>query len=98
MHDWNDDECVNILKRCKEVITSTSKKGKVIIIDAVINEEEDEHDSTTTKLLFDILIMAHANGKVRNKKEWENLFFKAGFSHYKISSSFDIKSLIEVYP
>ena len=74
------------------------KKGKVIIIDAVINEEEDEHDNTTAKLLIDILIMAHANGKERNKKEWENLFFEAGFSHYKIPSSFGIKSLIEVYP
>ena len=38
-------------------------------------EGEDEHDNTTAKLLFDILIMAHANGKERNKKEWENLFF-----------------------
>ena len=66
--------------------------------DAVINEEVDEHDSTTAKLLFDILIMAHANGKERNKKEWENLFFEASFSHYKISSSFGIKSLVEVYP
>ena len=44
-------------------------------------EGEDEHDNTTAKLLFDILIMAHANGKERNKKEWENLFFEAGFSH-----------------
>ena len=61
-------------------------------------EGEDEHDNTTAKLLFDILIMAHANGKERNKKEWENLFFEAGFSHYKIPSSFGIKSLIEVYP
>ncbi|KAK7824444.1 isoflavone-7-o-methyltransferase 9 [Quercus suber] len=87
----------NILKRCKEAITSTSKKGKIIIIDVVINEE-DEHDSTRAKLLFEILIMAHANGKERNKKEWENRFFEAGFSHYKISSSFGIKSLIEVYP
>jgi len=87
----------NILKRCKEAITSTSKKGKIIIIDAVINEE-DEHDSTRAKLLFDILIMAHANGKERNKKEWEILFFEAGFSHYKIPSSFGIKSLIKVYP
>ena len=67
MHDWNDDECVNILKRCKEAITSKGKKGKVIIIDAVINEEEDEQDSTTAKLLFDILIMAQANGKEKQK-------------------------------
>ena len=40
----------NILKRCKEAITSTSKKGKIIIIDAVINEE-DEHDNTRAKLV-----------------------------------------------
>ena len=98
MQDRNDDECINILKRYKEAIPCQGKKGKVIIIDAVINEEEDEHNSTTAKLLFDILIMAHANGKERNEKEWENLFFEAGFSHYKISSSFGIKSLIEVYP
>ena len=84
------------MKRCKEAITCQGKKGKVIIIDAVINE--DEHDSITIKLLFDILIMAHANRKERNKKEWENLFFEAGFNHYKILSSFGIKSLIEVYP
>ena len=38
----------NILKRCKEAITSTSKKGKIIIIDTVINEE-DEHDNTRAK-------------------------------------------------
>ena len=50
------------MKRWKEAITCQGKKGKVIIIDAVINEE-DEHDSTTSKLLFDILIMAHANEK-----------------------------------
>ena len=68
MHDWNDDECINILKRCKEANTCQGKKWKEIIVDTVINKEEDEHDSTTAKLLFDILIMAHANGKGRNKK------------------------------
>ena len=56
----------NILKRCKEAITSTSKKGKIIIIDTVINEE-DEHDNTRAKVPFDILIMAHANGKKRQE-------------------------------
>ena len=64
MHDWNDDECINVLKRCKEAITSQGKKGKVIIIDAVINEEEDEHDSATTKLLFDILQLERYQGLI----------------------------------
>ena len=60
MHDWSDEECVNILKNCKE--------GKVIVIDVVINQEKDEHDVTTTKLVFDALMMVLLTGKERNKK------------------------------
>ncbi|XP_075659597.1 trans-resveratrol di-O-methyltransferase-like [Castanea sativa] len=98
LHDWSDEECVKILKNCKEAITSKGKEGKVIIIDVVINQEKDEHDVTTTKLLFDALMMVLLTGKERNKKEWEKLFLEAGFSHYKIVSSFGMKSVIEIYP
>ncbi|XP_050275341.1 trans-resveratrol di-O-methyltransferase-like isoform X4 [Quercus robur] len=98
LHDWSDEECVNILKNCKEVITSKGKEGKVIVIDVVINQEKDEHDVTTTKLLFDALMMVLLTGKERNKKEWEKLFLEAGFSYYKIVSSFGMKSVIEIYP
>ena len=98
MHDWSDEECVNILKNCKEAITSKGKEGKVIVIDVVINQEKDEHDVTTTKLLFDALMMVLLTGKERNKKEWEKLFLEAGFSYYKIVSSFGMKSVIEIYP
>ncbi len=73
-------------------------EGRVIIMDVVINQKKDEHDVTKTKLLFDALMMVTFNGKERNKKEWEKLFLEAGFSHYKILSSFGMKSLIEVYP
>ncbi|KAK7853049.1 trans-resveratrol di-o-methyltransferase [Quercus suber] len=98
LHDWSDEECVNILKNCKEAITSQGKEGKVIVIDVVINQEKDEHDVTTTKLLFDALMMVLLTGKERNKKEWEKLFLEAGFSYYKIVSSFGMKSVIEIYP
>ena len=77
------------------------KEGKVIIIDIMINEEKDEHDVTTTKLLLDAINDGFAHwvtGKERNQKEWDKLFLEAGFSHYKIVSSFDMKSLIVVYP
>ena len=68
LHDWSDEECVNILKNCKEAITSKGKEGKVIVIKVVINQEKDEHDVTTTKLLFDALMMVLPTGKERNKK------------------------------
>uniref|UniRef100_A0A2N9IEG4 O-methyltransferase C-terminal domain-containing protein n=1 Tax=Fagus sylvatica TaxID=28930 RepID=A0A2N9IEG4_FAGSY len=67
-HDWSDEECVNILKRCKEAITSKGKEGKVIIIDVMINQEKDEHDVTKTKLLFDALMMVFGHWK-REKQE-----------------------------
>ena len=91
---------MNILKNCKEAITSKSKgkEGKEIVIDVVINQEKDEHDVTTTKLFFDALMMVLHTGKERNKKEWEKLFLEAGFSCYKIVSSFGMKSVIEIYP
>lgn len=98
LHDWSDEECVNILKKCKEAITSEGKEGKVIIIDVVIDEEKDEDDVTKTKLFFDTLMMVLATGKERDKKEWEKLFLEAGFSHYKIVASYGMKSVIEVYP
>ncbi|PIN10736.1 hypothetical protein CDL12_16668 [Handroanthus impetiginosus] len=37
LHDWSDDLCIDILKKCKEAIPADT--GKVIIVDAVIDEE-----------------------------------------------------------
>lgn len=95
-HAFGDEDCVKILKKCREGIAA--KKGKVIIIDAVIDEKKDEHESKETKLFFDMLMMIVVTGKERTQKEWERLFLEAGFSHYKITPLFGLKSLIEVFP
>jgi trans-resveratrol di-O-methyltransferase len=98
LQDWSDEECVNILKRCREAITSKGKGGKVIIIDVVINEEKDEDDITKMKVFADTYMMVLVTGKERDKKEWEKLFFSAGFTHCNIVASHGIKSVIELYP
>lgn len=95
-HTLNDEDCVKVLKNCREAI---SRKGKVIIIDIVINDEEKcKHEMTETKLYFDVMMMCLVNGKERDEKEWKKLFFEAGFRDYKISPLFGLRSLIEVYP
>ncbi|XP_062152708.1 probable O-methyltransferase 3 [Alnus glutinosa] len=98
LHDWNDEECVKILQRCKEAITRNNKKGKVIIIDMMIESQKGDEESTETQLFFDMLMMVLVSGKERNKKEWAKLFFDAGFSDYKITPVLGLRSLIEVYP
>ncbi|KAK6932628.1 O-methyltransferase domain [Dillenia turbinata] len=98
LHNWSDEECVKILKKCRQAIEMNDDKGKVLIIDMVIDIDQDEHEVTDTKLYFDMLMMVLVNGQERTVKEWEKLFFQAGFSRYKIKPIFGLRSLIEVYP
>ncbi|XP_038702410.1 isoflavone 4'-O-methyltransferase-like [Tripterygium wilfordii] len=101
LHDWSDEDCLKILKNCKEAIGGKGKGGKVIIIDSVLSDQRSNGDQESTELMliFDIMMMALFTGKERSEKEWEKLFLDAGFSHYKIiTSMFGFRSLIEVYP
>jgi trans-resveratrol di-O-methyltransferase len=98
LHALSDEDCVKVLKKCREAISNKGKEGKVIIIDIVIDDKKDEHEITNAKLLFDMLMMVVVTGRERYEKEWEKLFLEAGFSHYKIKPMFGLRSLIEVYP
>ncbi|KAE9592994.1 hypothetical protein Lal_00029244 [Lupinus albus] len=99
LHNWNDEECVKMLKKCKEAITREGKEGKVIIIDMVMMENENvvDDESVETKLFFDLQMMVFFNAKERNEKEWAKLFFSSGFTNYKITPLLGLNSLIEVY-
>uniref|UniRef100_A0A5B7BY72 Putative trans-resveratrol di-O-methyltransferase n=1 Tax=Davidia involucrata TaxID=16924 RepID=A0A5B7BY72_DAVIN len=98
LHDWSDEECVKILKRCKEAIPSKDKGGKVIIIDMMMENEKADDESVEAQLFFDMEMMVLLTGQERNEKEWGELFSAAGFSHYKITPLLGLRSLIEVYP
>lgn len=98
LHNWSDEDCVKILKRCREAIPSSAEGGKVIIIDLVLSNKKDEHELAKTKLFNDMMMMVLVAGKERCEEEWEKLFLEAGFSHYKITPRFGVLSLIEVYP
>ncbi|XP_004151735.2 probable O-methyltransferase 3 [Cucumis sativus] len=99
LHDWSDEECVEILKKCKEAITgSGSKKGKVMVIDLVLFNTKNDADSIETQLLYDMLMMIVPGGKEREEKEWAKLIKEAGFRAYKIFPILDLRSLIEIYP
>ncbi|KAL4290072.1 hypothetical protein GQ457_14G021690 [Hibiscus cannabinus] len=102
-HNWNDEECVTILKRCKAAISDGGKVGgKVIIVDMVLMDEEKANEENSkmfeTQLLMDMHMMAMTTGRERQEEEWAKLFCAAGFSDYKIFPILGLRSLIEVYP
>ncbi|KAL4364912.1 hypothetical protein AHAS_Ahas07G0053500 [Arachis hypogaea] len=99
LHDWSDEECLKILRNCKEALRMSKGEGrKVIVIDMVVEDENSDHESLETQLFFDIMMMVGLKGKERNKEEWANLIFSAGFGNYKIIPILGLRSLIEIYP
>ena len=101
LHDWTDDECVKILKNCKEAIASKGEGGKLIIIDMVLEDDVEgnkNNKSVENQILVDMLLIVLYPGKERTEKELTNLFHSAGFSHYKIHPVLGSRSLIEVFP
>ncbi|KAJ4833667.1 hypothetical protein Tsubulata_022885 [Turnera subulata] len=98
LHDWNDDDCVKILKKCKEAIARD--KGKVIIIEAIVGEKKENDKLEYARLMLDMVLMAHTTkGKGRTSKEWEDVLFKAGFSGFNIKPlGAALHSVIEAFP
>ncbi|KAJ4775308.1 hypothetical protein LUZ62_060819 [Rhynchospora pubera] len=100
LHDWSDEACVQILKKCKEAIESTTNNGKVIVVDMVLDAEIDnDSKETETKLIYNLSMMSLFGGKERTKKEWHGLILGAGYSDYKIyPARMPLYSVIELYP
>ncbi|KAF6987100.1 hypothetical protein CFC21_004780 [Triticum aestivum] len=95
LHDWEDQDCVKILRKCREAITTRGAGGKVIIIDFVVGAGSSKE--TETQVLFDLYMMME-NGAERDEHEWSKIFFEAGFSDYKIMPVLGARSLIQVFP
>ncbi|KAK9083023.1 hypothetical protein Scep_029494 [Stephania cephalantha] len=86
LHNWSDEECVKILKRCREATSSKGEGGKVIIVDIVIEIKESTHESTENQLMFDMEMVVEVNsGTERTKHEW------SWFHHLQVYSLFGFK-------
>ncbi|KAI3996275.1 hypothetical protein MKX01_026743 [Papaver californicum] len=95
LHDWTDEQCVDILYKCKKAIPKET--GKVIIVDVAL-EKESEHELTKTRLILDIDMMVNTGGRERTADDWENLLKRAGFQSHKIRPIRAIQSVIEAFP
>ncbi|KAJ9550386.1 hypothetical protein OSB04_014431 [Centaurea solstitialis] len=95
-HDWRDEECIEILKKCRDAIPLDT--GKLIIVESIVERKED-HAFKEVGLMLDMVMMAHSsNGKERTLEEWSYVFRKAGFTRHTIKHIRTYHSVIEVYP
>lgn len=71
LHDWNDDECVAILRHCRRAMT---RDGRILVIDTVIPPGNAPHWGK----LLDINMLALTGGRERTRDEFAKLFARAG--------------------
>ncbi|KAH0691970.1 hypothetical protein KY289_019328 [Solanum tuberosum] len=98
LHDWGNENCIKILKKCKEAIPSKENGGKVIIIDMVIlDSQKGDYKSYETQIYMDMLTMVVVSGKQKTEQEWAKLFFDAGYSDYNIIPILGLRCLPLIY-
>ena len=77
LHNWSDEDCVQILKRSKEAICTREPKGKVVITEVVLGCPSKE--TLEAQLLMDLCMMVVLEDKERAEETWHKIFLDAGF-------------------
>lgn len=87
LHDWNDDECVEILSTIRE---AAPKHASIFNCEFVVPDPDLSHLAK----LFDIHMMVAATGRERTEAEYADLFESAGFEHVETHRSEEIPMAI----
>jgi hypothetical protein len=91
LHDWNDEECVQILKNCRAAI---APDGRLVAIEMVV-PEQIQPDFVH---VMDLNMLVMTGGQERTAQEYETLFAKAGFRLSRVVPTASPFSVIEARP
>ena len=90
LHDWPDDVCEGILRRCRDGV---AKGGRVVVVDTVIPTGNHPNPSKTVDLLMMIL-----DGRERTEADFRELFARAGLKLTRIVVTPSLLSIVEGEP
>ena len=91
IHDWTDEQSIQILNNCRKVIPD---HGRLLIIEAVVptgNEPSLAKD-------FDMTMLTFPGGVERTEEEYRSLLEQAGFQLSSITPTATMVSIVEGRP
>jgi O-methyltransferase len=91
LHDWNDEESVRLLRRCRAAIAPT---GRVLLIEMLV-PEENRPDFVQ---VMDLNMLVMTGGMERTAAEYGELFARAGFRLSNVVATASPFHLIEGRP
>ncbi|KAK9140761.1 hypothetical protein Scep_010442 [Stephania cephalantha] len=83
LHDWNDEQCIKILKNCYEALP---EDGMVIVLEMLLSANPEADTSNKEARNLDLIIMLHG-GIERTAEEYEALAKAAGFARMELVCS-----------
>jgi predicted O-methyltransferase YrrM len=72
LHDWPDQECIRILKNCRQAMTTG---GRVLVVEHVVPEDSGPHFS---KFMDMAMLVLSPGGRERTQQEFTELLTAAG--------------------
>ena len=91
LHDWDDDTCIAILRRCREGLPAS---GRVVAIDAVLRPANEPDPSKVS----DLLMMILCPGRERTEAEFSAIFSAAGLRLTRVIPTPTPLSIVEGAP
>ena len=91
LHDWSDEQCMRILRCCREAM---SERARLLVVDVVVPAGNAPHPGK----VMDILMLAVAEGRERTEQEFKALFEKAGLQLTTVTMTPSTLSIVEASP
>ena len=88
LHDWDDESCVKILRRCREAL---EPRGRIAIFELVVGDDGED----SLGALMDLNMLAVVNGRERSLREFDALLHRAGLRRTAVLTADSPHSVIE---
>jgi SAM-dependent methyltransferase len=88
LHDWDDESCVKILRRCREAM---APGGRIAILELVVGDDGGD----SLGVLMDLNMLACADGRERSLPEFDALLQRAGLRRVAVRTADSPQSVIE---
>ncbi|MEV7131055.1 methyltransferase [Streptomyces sp. NPDC093260] len=75
LHDWNDEQCLTILRHCRQAMTDT---GRLLVVERVLPDRATEGEDDLM-FLSDLNMMVKVGGRERTRADFDALLSEAGF-------------------
>lgn len=88
LHDWQDEQCVDLLRACRRAL---APGGRILVVDAVVAPDNRPHQAKD----LDLLMMTSLVGRERTHEDFQQLLTEAGLTLSRVVPTSTVLSVVE---